>query len=65
MIWRFFYRIFKYPALSQYSPTNPTITSGFRTPYMLLEYIDHGTGQMLSNTWDAHREDPARRQKLF
>ena len=32
---------------------------------MVLEYIDSGTGQMLSKTWSAQREDPARRQKLF
>lgn len=35
------------------------------TAYMLLEYIGSNTGQMLSNTWEKHRNDPLRRQKLF
>jgi hypothetical protein len=32
---------------------------------MLLEYIGPNTGQMLSSTWEKHRNDPFRRQKLF
>ncbi|KAH8795025.1 hypothetical protein F5882DRAFT_397391 [Hyaloscypha sp. PMI_1271] len=32
---------------------------------MLLEYICPNTGQMLSSTWEKHRNDPLRRQKLF
>jgi hypothetical protein len=35
------------------------------TAYMLLEYIGPNTGQMLFITWEKHRNDPLRRQKLF
>jgi hypothetical protein len=35
------------------------------TAYMLLEYIGPSTGQMLSRTWEKHRNDPFWRQKLF
>lgn len=32
---------------------------------MVLEYLGPETGQMLSDTFDIHREDQARRQRLF
>lgn len=32
---------------------------------MLLEYINSSIGEMLSNTWEAQREDPACRRRLF
>jgi hypothetical protein len=32
---------------------------------MILEFIELSTGQMLSNTWHEHRDDPTRKQNLF
>ena len=32
---------------------------------MLLEHIGPDIGQVLSNTWEKHRDDPRRRQNLF
>jgi hypothetical protein len=32
---------------------------------MLLEFVEPGTGQMLSNTWVEHQEDLIRKQNLF
>jgi hypothetical protein len=32
---------------------------------MILEYIGPDTGQMLSSSWEKHRNDPFRRQNLF
>lgn len=32
---------------------------------MLLEHIGPGVGQMLSETWSRHQDDPTRRQNLF
>ncbi|KFX88546.1 hypothetical protein V490_07560 [Pseudogymnoascus sp. VKM F-3557] len=63
LFWRSFYSLFRYPVLSQY--TLHQKGGNFRTPYMLLEYIDSDTGQMLSNTWEAQREDPDCRKRLF
>jgi hypothetical protein len=63
MFWRYVYGFLGYPLLSQYA----RITAHNRVPtaYMLLEYIDPASGQMLSATWDKHRGCPARRQRLF
>ncbi|KAF4633269.1 hypothetical protein G7Y89_g4840 [Cudoniella acicularis] len=33
--------------------------------YMILEYMSPDTGQMLSSTWEKHRNDLFHRQKLF
>ncbi|KAK3391216.1 hypothetical protein B0H63DRAFT_467496 [Podospora didyma] len=57
------YRLLGYPLLSSYTrdPYAPTVG----TAYMLLEYIEPETGQMLSATWDQHRHDPRRRTRLF
>ncbi len=66
-LWRIFQRssrnFLRFPALSQYalSPTHLRLP----TAYMLLEYIGPNKGEMLSDTWDKHRRDPVRRQKLF
>ncbi|KAH6883891.1 hypothetical protein B0T10DRAFT_518425 [Thelonectria olida] len=62
-MWRSVYSLFRLPILSQYvhNSTVPTI----RTSYMLLEFIGSERAQMLSNTWEKHREDPERRQRLF
>jgi hypothetical protein len=49
--------------LSPYT-AHPT-SQRYSTAYMLLEYIGPNTGQMLSSTWEKHRNDPLRRQKLF
>jgi len=32
---------------------------------MLLEYIGPEIGEMLSNTWDAERENPIKRRSLL
>lgn len=66
-LWRMFQRssrnYLRYPTLSQYvlSPTHLRLP----TAYMLLEYIGPDKGEMLSDTWDRHRSDLVRRQKLF
>ncbi|KAK3335106.1 hypothetical protein B0T19DRAFT_113 [Cercophora scortea] len=66
MFRRCVYGLLQYPLISQYIPLRITATN-HRVPsaYVLLEYIDPAIGQMLSNTWNKHREDPARRQRLF
>ncbi|KAH8595366.1 hypothetical protein B0O99DRAFT_512161, partial [Bisporella sp. PMI_857] len=53
----------RYPTLSYYT-AHPTSRQP-PTAYMLLEYFDPNTGQMLSKAWKEHRNDPLRRQKLF
>ena len=65
MFWRCVYGLFKYPILSQYSPNTIHHSLSLPSAYMLLEYIDPESGQMLSGTWNKHRHDPARRQRLF
>ncbi len=60
---RYLCALLRYPVPSQYTP-NPAPHT-LRTGYLLLEYIEPSTGQMLSNTWGKHQEDPARKQNLF
>ncbi|KAH0425489.1 hypothetical protein CcaCcLH18_10948 [Colletotrichum camelliae] len=62
-MWRLIYSFIGHPLLSQYV-TNSTSHS-LDSAYMLLEYLGPETGQMLSDTFAMHREDEARRQKLF
>lgn len=66
-LWRMFQRscrnFLRYPALSRYAPSPTSLR--LPTAYMLLEYIGRDKGEMLSDTWDRHRQDPVRRQKLF
>jgi hypothetical protein len=45
LFWRSLYRLLRYPNFSSYTP-NPTVRN-LPTAYMLLEYIDFETGQML------------------
>ncbi|KAE8356063.1 hypothetical protein BDV28DRAFT_7353 [Aspergillus coremiiformis] len=61
--WRSIYRFFRLPLLSPYIPHSPNHQVPFA--YMLLEYLGPEIGQMLSNTFDLHREDEAQRQRLF
>lgn len=63
MFRRFLHTVLRYPKLSRYT-ANPA-TSDLPTAYVLLEYIGSDTGQMLSRTWDEHRHDTSRRQRLF
>jgi hypothetical protein len=60
---RYLCALLRYPVPSQYTH-NPTSHS-LRTGYLLLEYIEPSTGQMLSKTWNKQREDPTRKQNLF
>ncbi|TQN69977.1 hypothetical protein CSHISOI_05534 [Colletotrichum shisoi] len=62
-LWRFVHRLLRLPLLSCYI-TNPT-SHHVPSAYMLLEYLGPETGRMLSDTFDMHREDEARRQRLF
>lgn len=48
MFLRPLYRLLRYSEISSYTP-NPTVYK-VPTAYMLLEYIDPGIGQMLSDT---------------
>ncbi|KAG6006790.1 hypothetical protein E4U21_006681 [Claviceps maximensis] len=48
---------------SRYTPKH--IPAQLPTEYMLLEHIGPDIGEMLSNTWAAHRNDPSRRKRLF
>ncbi|KAK3693277.1 hypothetical protein B0T22DRAFT_476134 [Podospora appendiculata] len=64
MFWRCVYRLLKYPLLSQYVRI-PTADHRVSSAYVLLEYIDPAIGRMLPNTWDKHRDDPARQHRLF
>ncbi|PVH79370.1 hypothetical protein DL98DRAFT_631697 [Cadophora sp. DSE1049] len=63
MVRRYLCTLLRYPVPSQYSH-NPTSHS-LRTGYLLLEYFKPSTGQMLSETWNKHREDSTRKQILF
>ncbi|KAM7212978.1 hypothetical protein V8F06_011632 [Rhypophila decipiens] len=51
--------------LSRYVLNLPT--SGYQLPtaHMLLEHIGPGIGEMLSNTWDAERNNPVKRHTLL
>jgi Phosphotransferase enzyme family len=53
----------RYPVPSYY--TRNAVPHSLHTGYMLLEWIEPSAGNMLSNTWQAHREDPIRKQNLF
>ncbi|KAI0540434.1 hypothetical protein GGR58DRAFT_511749 [Xylaria digitata] len=63
MSWRFIYRFFRLPLLSNYVFNLPS--QQFHPAYMVLEYLGPETGQMLSDTLDMYREDEIRRQRLF
>ncbi|KAI0399314.1 hypothetical protein F4802DRAFT_53801 [Xylaria palmicola] len=63
LCWRFIYRVFRLPLLSNYV-LNPPSQQGYPA-YIILEYLGPETGQMLSDTFDMYREDTARRQRLF
>ncbi|KAG5981690.1 hypothetical protein E4U55_002671 [Claviceps digitariae] len=56
-------RLFHHPTRSRYTPKQ--ISARLPTQYMLLEYIGPEVGEILSNTWDVHRNDPSRRKRLF
>ena len=53
----------RYPTVSYY--TAYPISQRLSTAYMILEYLSPDTGQMLSNSWKKHRNDPFCRQNLF
>ncbi|KPM34278.1 hypothetical protein AK830_g12290 [Neonectria ditissima] len=61
--WRHIHNLLQRPLLSQYTynPADEIFTSA----YTLLEYIGPETGEMLQNTWEKHRGDPTKREKLF
>ncbi|KAK7428361.1 hypothetical protein QQZ08_005118 [Neonectria magnoliae] len=61
---RLFRRFIGYPALLSRYTSHPT-THRLSAAYMLLEHVGSDTSQMLSITWEKHRSDPARRQRLF
>ncbi|KAF2245173.1 hypothetical protein BU26DRAFT_522282 [Trematosphaeria pertusa] len=63
MFWRCIYSFLRYPILSHYIQSRPG--DGIRSAYMLLENIGSETGEMLSATWEKHKSDPSRRQRLF
>ncbi|KAK3303845.1 uncharacterized protein B0T15DRAFT_285932 [Chaetomium strumarium] len=62
MFRRCIYRLFD-RVLSQYTCNATHHSVPFA--YLLLDRINPKSGQMLSNTWDKYRDDPARRQRLF
>ncbi|KAI1159765.1 hypothetical protein F5B18DRAFT_664322 [Nemania serpens] len=62
--WRFVYRILRLPLLSNYVLNVPS-QQMYPASYVVLEYLGPETGQMLSDTLNLHREDEARRQRLF
>lgn len=55
--------------LLQCHPLSPYTTypmsQRLSTAYMILEHIGPNTGQMLSSSWERHRNDLVRRQNLF
>ncbi|PKS08632.1 hypothetical protein jhhlp_005019 [Lomentospora prolificans] len=61
---RWFRRLAGYTTLLSRYISHPTMHR-LSTPYMLLEDVSSDTSEMLSNTWDEHRTDPARRKRLF
>ncbi|KAL2174969.1 uncharacterized protein P884DRAFT_207378 [Thermothelomyces heterothallicus CBS 202.75] len=62
MVRRCIYRLFD-RVLSQYTLNATHHSVPFA--YLLLDHINPESGQMLSETWDKYRDDPARRQRLF
>ena len=63
MLQRHLRNLLRCNTLSPYTahPTNQQLSAA----YIILEYIGLDTGQMLSSTWEKHRNDPFRRQNLF
>lgn len=64
LFWRSIYKFLRLPLLSHYV-WNPPASHQVRTAYMVLEYLGPETGQMLSDSFDAHRDDESRRRRLF
>ncbi len=60
---RCLHKVLRLPLLSHY--VRNSLSHPAPSPYLLLEYIGPETGRMLSQTFDAHRGDKARRQRLF
>ncbi|KND92742.1 hypothetical protein TOPH_02888 [Tolypocladium ophioglossoides CBS 100239] len=62
-IWQKLRAFLQLPVPSQYirTPSNYFL----RTGYVILDYIEPTTGQMLSATWQSHSDDTQRRQNLF
>ncbi|KAI0505923.1 hypothetical protein F5B22DRAFT_639554 [Xylaria bambusicola] len=63
LFWRFVHRSLRPPLLSHYALNPPSQQSS--PLYILWEYLGPETGEILSDTFDMHREDKARRQRLF
>lgn len=64
VIRRHLHRLLRRPVLSRYI-RHPIADIDFPLSYMLIEFISPSIGQMLSQTWDKHRNDLCRRSKLF
>ncbi|PNY29608.1 Uncharacterized protein TCAP_00474 [Tolypocladium capitatum] len=62
-IWQKLRALLQLPVPSQYirTPSNYFL----RTGYVILDYIEPTTGQMLSATWKSHSNDTERRRNLF
>ncbi|KAH8593060.1 hypothetical protein B0O99DRAFT_715281 [Bisporella sp. PMI_857] len=63
MFQRYLRNLFRCPTVSHYTAYSDS--QQLPTAYLLPEYVGPSTGQMLSNTWEKHRNDPFRKQKLF
>ncbi|KAG5938247.1 hypothetical protein E4U53_008048 [Claviceps sorghi] len=60
---RLVYRLFRLPLLSNFISCSPSRV--LPSAYMILEYLGPETGEMLSNSFDAQRDDEAQRRRLF
>lgn len=63
LFWRSIYKFLRLPLLSRYVWNPPS--HQVRTSYMVLEYLGPETGQMLSDSFDVHRDDETQRRRLF
>ncbi|KAG5922924.1 hypothetical protein E4U42_005146 [Claviceps africana] len=61
--WRLVYRLFRLPLLSNFISSSPS--HALPSAYMILEYLGPETGEMLSNSFHAQRDDEAQRRRLF
>ncbi|KHN96559.1 Aminoglycoside phosphotransferase [Metarhizium album ARSEF 1941] len=63
LFWHSAYKLSRLPLLSRYVWNPPS--HQVRTAYMVLEYLGPETGRMLSDSFDAQRDDEAQRRRLF
>ncbi|KAK4446211.1 hypothetical protein QBC34DRAFT_383366 [Podospora aff. communis PSN243] len=62
---RYLRSLLGFPGFGSHYTAHPASHLRLPAAYTLLEYIGTDTGRMLSETWERHRSDQRRRQRLF